>query len=182
MVATDMSKTWYKVETSFAKSCSAHPCGALVFRNGLEKWGYRLSNGMIAYRQFNKKQEAILFVESHDPKFLVLISKPTPKPQAFKVIERINEQHIKKTEKIIIKVEKECKQAGLRSARNMKEVILAKPSKSIPFSLMSILDSISGRSAGEFKIACNRASLHLKNIEHPSVISLASTFTPVAPV
>ena len=165
-----MTNYWYKVNTSFAQSCSAHPCGALVFRNGLEKWGYRLSNGLIAYRQFSKKSDAMMFVEDNDPKLPINLRDINRR--TFQISESLNSNHIEKTEKLINKVEEECKRVGLRSARTMKDAILTKPTKTIPLSLASILDNIGGRSSGEFKIACTQAALRLKNIQPPSVVEL----------
>lgn len=158
-----MKTKWFKVDTSFAQSCSSHICGALIFRNGVERWGYRLSNGVIAYRQFDKKQEAMRFVEDNDPKLNTESSSP--------IEEQLSNQHIESAKEIILTVEKECYSAGLRSAQTLKEQYLTTPTN-LPLCLLSVVDSIKGKSAGAFRLACRQADVQLRKINSPRVVPL----------
>ncbi len=151
---------WKKVETPFAGTCSQHPSGAIVFRNGLEKWGYRLSNGKTAFRQFEKKSTAVQFVEANDPAINL---------DSTSVSERDSNQlqpaHLSTARVIVVKIEQQCKEAGLRAAQSTKESALNTEANFLPLDLLSIINNIKGRSAGEFRVSCISANVQIGRLE-----------------
>ena len=151
---------WKKVETPFASTCSQHPSGAIVFRTGLEKWGYRLSNGKTAFRQFEKKSTAIQFVEANDPAI-------TTEDDSVSLhdIDQLQVDHLSTARVIVIKIEQQCKEAGLRAAQSTKESALNTEANFLPLDLLSIINNIKGRSAGEFRVSCISANVQIGRLE-----------------